>query len=134
MRTFSDPQKLRTLDCIRQRSANLGYFRQDTDRVFGIDLAPGVAWLVIVAVQAGEEKQRRHLPGGKRGLIAGPISANLRLIGLKSGVLGCMLHQSFECRSSGDSATYSLLLRRRPIMSILIIATAFERGFKGWAA
>src|SRR3954468_23477604 len=94
---LSYPHKLRALHCIRQLSGNVGYCSQDPDRVFRVDLVPGIAWLVIITVQAREEEKRRYLLCGKRSVIAGSISTELRLIGFEPGMLRCMLHDRFEC-------------------------------------
>ena len=114
MRVRSHPHKLRTARRVRQRSGNFGYLSQDANCVFGVDFVPGIAWLVIVAVQAAEEKQCGYLPGSKRGVIAGPISTDIGLVGFKTGVRSGLLHNSLECRTGGNAADVQLVIAQPP--------------------
>ena len=71
------PHELRARRVIDQVAGDIGDQIQQPDGVGSVDFVPGVAGLVIIGVQAGEEEQHRDLFGGERGVVARSVAGLL---------------------------------------------------------
>src|SRR5690349_7678576 len=63
---------------VSQTSRDLSDVAQELGRIGHVDFVPGVAGLVIIAVQAAEEEQHRNLLDGERHVIAAAVTGGFR--------------------------------------------------------
>ena len=72
--SLGDADELRAGRAVGQVIGDVGHQVEQTNRVGRIDLVPGIAGLVIIRVQPGEEEQHGHLFGGERSVVARAVA------------------------------------------------------------
>ena len=97
-----------------QRRGHARHRFEQSHRIRRVDLVPGVRRFVVIAVQAGKEKQRRHLVRREGSIVAAPVSARLRLLQHQPAGHGGARQNILEGRSSGTSADENLAVAQAP--------------------